>query len=199
MIRIQEFLNTSTQYPNVHDKPTSLNEWMFSRIDFDNPQIMKINTLKMATPIEERLEQNLKVRTGMVTVSDGKSSPEQIRMKLSMELLVLQKWDASVSTPTTSIGPPTESKVSIWMEYGYGGRELIAISIVLVQERMVQIRRDSSSGLGLSIKGGAEHKLPILISKIYKDQAADLTGQLFVGDAIIKVTNLSESIIHVHE
>lgn len=81
--------------------------------DFVNPQIMKINTLKMATPIEERLEQNLKVRTGMVTVSDGKSSPEQIRMKLSMELLVLQKWNASVSTPTMSIGPPTESKVSI--------------------------------------------------------------------------------------
>lgn len=74
---------------------------------------MKINTLKMATPIEERLEQNMKVRTGMVTVSDGKSSPEQIRLKLSMELLVLQKWDASVSTPTPSIGPPTESKVNV--------------------------------------------------------------------------------------
>lgn len=56
-----------------------------------------------------------------------------------------------------------------------------------LQERMVQIRRDKNSGLGLSIKGGAEHKLPILISKIYKDQAADVTGQLFVGDAIIKV------------
>lgn len=52
---------------------------------------------------------------------------------------------------------------------------------------MVQIRRDKNGGLGLSIKGGAEHKLPILISKIYKDQAADVTGQLFVGDAIIKV------------
>lgn len=52
---------------------------------------------------------------------------------------------------------------------------------------MVQIRRDKNGGLGLSIKGGAEHKLPILISKIYKDQAADITGQLFVGDAIIKV------------
>lgn len=73
---------------------------------------MKINTLKMATPIEERLEQNLKVRTGMVTVSDGKSSPIQIRLKLSMELLVLQKWNPSVSTPTTSNAPPTESKVS---------------------------------------------------------------------------------------
>lgn len=58
----------------------------------------------------------------------------------------------------------------------------------VVQERMVQIRRNKNSGLGLSIKGGAEHKLPILISKIYKDQAADITGQLFVGDAIIKVT-----------
>lgn len=52
---------------------------------------------------------------------------------------------------------------------------------------MIQIRRDKNGGLGLSIKGGAEHKLPILISKIYKDQAADITGQLFVGDAIIKV------------
>lgn len=52
---------------------------------------------------------------------------------------------------------------------------------------MVQIRRDKNSGLGLSIKGGAEHNLPILISKIYKNLAADLTGQLFVGDAIIKV------------
>lgn len=51
---------------------------------------------------------------------------------------------------------------------------------------MVQITRQKVGGLGLSIKGGAEHKLPILISKIYKDQAADQTGQLFVGDAVIK-------------
>lgn len=51
---------------------------------------------------------------------------------------------------------------------------------------MVQIRRQKIGGLGLSIKGGAEHKLPILISRIYKNQAADRTGDLFVGDAIIK-------------
>ncbi|CAB3241297.1 unnamed protein product [Arctia plantaginis] len=55
------------------------------------------------------------------------------------------------------------------------------------KERMVQITRQKVGGLGLSIKGGSEHKLPILISKIYKDQAADQTGQLFVGDAVIKV------------
>lgn len=53
---------------------------------------------------------------------------------------------------------------------------------------MVQIRRQKIGGLGLSIKGGAEHKLPILISRIYKTQAADQTGELFVGDAIIKGT-----------
>lgn len=53
---------------------------------------------------------------------------------------------------------------------------------------MVQITRQDVGGLGLSIKGGAEHKLPILISRIYKDQAADVSGKLFVGDAIIKVS-----------
>ncbi|KAL5285632.1 SNTG1 family protein [Megaselia abdita] len=124
---------------------------------------MKINA-KMATPIEEKLDQNLRIRTGMVTVSDGKSKPESVRIHLTMELLILQKYE--VCTPTNSVNsnPPSESK-----------------------ERMVQITRQRVGGLGLSIKGGAEHKLPILISRIYKDQAADVSGKLFVGDAIIKV------------
>ena len=54
------------------------------------------------------------------------------------------------------------------------------------QVRIVGVTRQKVGGLGLSIKGGAEHKLPILISRIFRDQAADQTGQLFVGDAIIK-------------
>lgn len=58
---------------------------------------------------------------------------------------------------------------------------------VLAKERTVQIRREKVGGLGLSVKGGAEHNLPILISRIFKDQAADSTGQVFVGDAILKV------------
>lgn len=101
----------------------------------------------------------------MVTVSDGKSCPELARIQLTMELLVLQRIDTTSPTLSTiTTGPPTESK-----------------------ERMVQITRQKIGGLGLSIKGGAEHKLPILISRIYKEQAADATGQLFVGDAVIKV------------
>ncbi|KAA0202071.1 hypothetical protein HAZT_HAZT011260 [Hyalella azteca] len=60
---------------------------------------------------------------------------------------------------------------------------------VVSQIRRVRVVRQRNSGLGLSIKGGAEHKLPILISRIFKDQAADLTARLFVGDAILKVNN----------
>uniref|UniRef100_A0A182LRP4 PDZ domain-containing protein n=1 Tax=Anopheles culicifacies TaxID=139723 RepID=A0A182LRP4_9DIPT len=130
---------------------------------------MKINASKMATPIEEKVDQNLKTRTGMVMISDGKSKPELARLHLSMEMITIQKQDTTTPapTPTNATHPPIESK-----------------------ERMVQITRQKVGGLGLSIKGGAEHKLPILISRIYKDQAADATGQLFVGDAIIKVSTV---------
>ncbi|XP_066155528.1 gamma-1-syntrophin isoform X2 [Euwallacea fornicatus] len=119
---------------------------------------MKINAIRMSTPIEEKMDQKLKVRTGMVTVSDGKSRPTPVQLHLSMEVLRLQKEEVA----------PAELKP------------------LNSKERMVQIRRQKIGGLGLSIKGGAEHKLPILISRIYKNQAADRTGDLFVGDAIIK-------------
>ena len=46
-------------------------------------------------------------------------------------------------------------------------------------------------GLGISIKGGKENKMPIIISKIFKNMSADLTKQLFVGDAIISVNGVS--------
>ncbi|CAG9581997.1 unnamed protein product [Danaus chrysippus] len=114
----------------------------------------------MMTPIEERKDE--KIRTGMVQVSDGKSRPRAARLVLTMEAVTVQR---EVVVP-----PPTRDK-----------------TVPHARERMVQITRQKVGGLGLSIKGGSEHKLPILISKIYKDQAADQTGQLFVGDAVIKV------------
>ncbi|KAJ8934846.1 hypothetical protein NQ314_013116 [Rhamnusium bicolor] len=119
----------------------------------------------MTTPIEEKVDQKLKVRTGMVTVSDGKSRPIPVQLHLSMEVLRLQKEEPL----------PPESKP------------------LNAKERMVQVRRQKVGGLGLSIKGGAEHKLPILISRIYKSQAADQTGELFVGDAIIKDSQQTDS------
>ncbi|CAF4862363.1 unnamed protein product [Pieris macdunnoughi] len=114
----------------------------------------------MMTPIEEKKDD--KIRTGMVQVSDGKSRPMPARLVLTMEAVTVQREIIVPPQPRDPRVPHT-------------------------RERMVQITRQKVGGLGLSIKGGAEHKLPILISKIYKDQAADQTGQLFVGDAVIKV------------
>uniref|UniRef100_A0A915HEW1 Syntrophin n=1 Tax=Romanomermis culicivorax TaxID=13658 RepID=A0A915HEW1_ROMCU len=59
------------------------------------------------------------------------------------------------------------------------------------EKRIVRIVKQDNSGLGISIKGGKENKMPILISKIFKGMAADLTGQLYVGDAILSVNGES--------
>ncbi|CAL8081936.1 unnamed protein product [Calicophoron daubneyi] len=54
-------------------------------------------------------------------------------------------------------------------------------------KRVVRITKEELNGLGISIKGGRENKTPILISKIFKGMAAEQTGQLNVGDAILSV------------
>ena len=63
------------------------------------------------------------------------------------------------------------------------------------RKRTVHIKKKLNDGLGISIKGGKENRMPILISKIFHGLAADLTGQLFVGDAILSVNeqNLRDS------
>lgn len=55
------------------------------------------------------------------------------------------------------------------------------------QKRLVRVIKSENNGLGISIKGGKENKMPILISKIFKGMAADQTEQLYVGDAILAV------------
>lgn len=55
------------------------------------------------------------------------------------------------------------------------------------QKRSVRVVKSDNNGLGISIKGGKENKMPILISKIFKGMAADQTDQLYVGDAILSV------------
>ncbi|XP_036387645.1 alpha-1-syntrophin [Megalops cyprinoides] len=54
-------------------------------------------------------------------------------------------------------------------------------------KRTVKVTKQDVGGLGISIKGGKENKMPILISKIFKGLAADQTEALYVGDAIISV------------
>eukprot|EP00794_Sanderia_malayensis_P018995 gene18995-20906_t len=58
---------------------------------------------------------------------------------------------------------------------------------VLNQVRVARVIKQDVGGLGISIKGGRENKMPILISKIFKGLAADQTESLYVGDAILAV------------
>lgn len=57
------------------------------------------------------------------------------------------------------------------------------------RKRTVLITKKPGEGLGISIKGGKENRMPILISKIFRGLAADSTSKLFVGDAILSVNN----------
>ncbi|XP_069587942.1 beta-1-syntrophin [Ranitomeya imitator] len=58
------------------------------------------------------------------------------------------------------------------------------------QKRAVTVVKQELGGLGISIKGGKENKMPILVSKIFPGLAADLTQALYVGDAILAVNGV---------
>ncbi len=53
--------------------------------------------------------------------------------------------------------------------------------------RTIKFHKDAKEALGISITGGKEHGLPILISEIQKNGLAWRCGQLYVGDSIITV------------
>ena len=59
------------------------------------------------------------------------------------------------------------------------------------RREVVVNKSGESGGLGISIKGGVENKMPILISKIFPGMAADLTGQQgkFASKQLVMETN----------
>lgn len=69
--------------------------------------------------------------------------------------------------------------------------------VFLNMVREVEIAREPGAGFGLCVKGGAEHRLPVLISRLVKNEAAERCGQLLVGDAILRVNGVNvESCTH---
>ncbi|XP_052763598.1 gamma-2-syntrophin-like [Mya arenaria] len=112
----------------------------------------------MASPNEAKV--------GFATLCESRSLGEVVQLKLTAEVLVLLREEYVPREP------PAEEN----------GNESILEVI-----RTVELRREREGGLGLSVKGGQEHKLPALISRIVPNQAAAKTQQLFVGDAILKV------------
>ncbi|CAF96790.1 unnamed protein product, partial [Tetraodon nigroviridis] len=57
--------------------------------------------------------------------------------------------------------------------------------------RKVMLVKDDHEGLGISITGGKEHGVPILISEIHVSQPAERCGGLHVGDAILAVNGVN--------
>ncbi|XP_022100427.1 Golgi-associated PDZ and coiled-coil motif-containing protein-like [Acanthaster planci] len=59
------------------------------------------------------------------------------------------------------------------------------------ETRTVLIVKEESEGLGMSITGGKEHGVPILISEIHEGLPADRSQGLYVGDAILSVNGIN--------
>lgn len=57
--------------------------------------------------------------------------------------------------------------------------------------RHVKLVKESNEGLGISITGGREHGVPILISEIHPGQPAERCGELSIGDTILAVNGIS--------
>ncbi|KAF0883064.1 SNTG2 protein, partial [Crocuta crocuta] len=115
-------------------------------------------------------------RTGLALLHhEGSGSPCDVRLKLTREVLTIQKQDV-VCVRGSSHG---------------------------AHHRTVTLRRQPAGGLGLSVKGGAEHRVPVVISKILRGHAADQTGMLFVGDAVLQVNGINvehathEEVVHL--
>ncbi|CAF98462.1 unnamed protein product, partial [Tetraodon nigroviridis] len=129
----------------------------------------------------------LQTKTGIYLMQEGNEEPFNIRLHLARDILTIQEQDVICLS-----GEPFYSS-----------------------ERTVTIRRQTIGGFGLSIKGGAEHKIPVVISKISKEQKgrfdftllsqhigpprrllsllfpAELSGLLFIGDGILQINGIN--------
>ncbi|XP_046516388.1 gamma-2-syntrophin isoform X3 [Equus quagga] len=99
---------------------------------------------------------------------------------------------------------PVRTKTGIALLHDEESGNAYDVRVKLTKEhRTVTLRRQPVGGLGLSIKGGAEHRVPVVISKIFKDHAADQTGMLFIGDAVLQVNGINvenathEEVVHL--
>uniref|UniRef100_A0A8C9IBK8 Syntrophin gamma 1 n=1 Tax=Piliocolobus tephrosceles TaxID=591936 RepID=A0A8C9IBK8_9PRIM len=102
-------------------------------------------------------------KTGICLLQDGNQEPFKVRLHLAKDILMIQEQDV----------------ICVSGEPFYSG------------ERTVTIRRQTVGGFGLSIKGGSEHNIPVVVSKISKEQRAELSGLLFIGDAILQINGIN--------
>ncbi|XP_077423647.1 beta-2-syntrophin isoform X2 [Vanacampus margaritifer] len=89
--------------------------------------------------------------------------------------------NSDFGSPGSSYGSPGSSSVS------RQGEVSVSVDVCTEAVRKVRVVKQESGGLGISIKGGRENRMPILISKIFSGLAADQSRALRVGDAILSV------------
>ncbi len=51
--------------------------------------------------------------------------------------------------------------------------------------------------LGLSVRGGAEHSLPLIVSRLIPGSPAALCKQIYIGDAVISSKSASNIITYI--
>ncbi|RWS26666.1 hypothetical protein B4U80_04191 [Leptotrombidium deliense] len=137
--------------------------------------------------IESSSKKSIGSKLGLVTVCDNfvkngskfglTSKPEPMRLRLTPDRLILQKEVPECETDScVTFTDNTSSSSSSCVDS-------------LSECRVVQLTKDKC-GLGINVKGGSEHNLPILISSLIKSSPAEKSGQLFIGDAILRVNDV---------
>ena len=122
-----------------------------------------------------------------------KNTTQQQPMSGPIEVLIKTKWyraNAAIADHHLGISLDEDQPEGLWQQtFALNDRQGSGPPPDGV--RLVKIVKNGSGsavsqGLGISIKGGLENRMPILISKIFKGMAADQTGKLYIGDAIVR-------------
>ncbi|XP_039623307.1 alpha-1-syntrophin [Polypterus senegalus] len=109
----------------------------------------------------------------------------RVLASLSEETLTVSPEKGTTEPPVSSSPAATAGTVN--GEAAHSGSSSPIPDSIANSKRTVRVVKQDVGGLGISIKGGKENKMPILISKIFKGLAADQTEALYVGDAILSV------------
>ncbi|XP_075419896.1 alpha-1-syntrophin isoform X2 [Tenrec ecaudatus] len=130
-------------------------------------------------------------RTGLLELRAGAGSGaggerwQRVLLSLAEDALTVSPADGEPGPEPGGAREPEPAQLNGAAEPGLASPQ--PPEALLLQRRRVTVRKADAGGLGISIKGGRENKMPILISKIFKGLAADQTEALFVGDAILSV------------
>ncbi|XP_020601259.1 Golgi-associated PDZ and coiled-coil motif-containing protein-like [Orbicella faveolata] len=96
--------------------------------------------------------------------------------------------DPNNKTPAPPPPPPAQAEATVGEEEDAESKARKRRGIG--EPRTVVIHKDKTEGLGISITGGKEHGVPIIVSEIHEGLPVGRSGGLYVGDAILAVNGI---------